>query len=430
MNKTFILINLGCRVNLFESTAITDQLIGLGFKKVDNLQDAQIVILNTCSVTAKADRKCRNYINRIKKSKTLEVFVVIGCFSQINYDYVKFKADITLGNKHKNNIPKLIEQFYKTKTPIVLVEDLSQERKFEEMNKYSFCENTRAIIKIQDGCDFMCSYCLIPYARGRQRSLNHNLVLSTIAKLAKKGFYEIVLTGVNTAGYNDNGYTFYNLLCDINKLKEKFRVRISSIEPFQISKEIIDLICTNKQRWCQHFHLCLQSANDIVLKEMHRKYTFIFFEKLCEYIRSVNPLVSITTDYIVGYCNESDQLFNDSINNLILIHPDFMNIFPYSLRPKTIDNFKNNIVSEIQKHKRLNQITKLSHLWTNDYLRQFLNKTVEVYFENSKRAKIQCGHSQYFFKVNVFEKNNLHTQVHNVLITKINENNEVFGKII
>ena len=246
--KTFSCINLGCRVNLFEITAIIDHLTNNGFEYVEDYKKSDICIINTCTVTARADSKCRNMIHRIDNLENNEVLVIMGCYSQINYQYINLQGDIILGNKYKNQLPELIYEFSKTHKKIIKVDDLSQERAFEELPVYSFCENTRAVIKIQDGCDFMCSYCLIPFARGRQRSLEHKKILDTIVDLVNKGFYEIVLTGVNTAGYKDQDYSFYDLLCDIDKLPGNFRVRISSIEPFQISKKIINLITKNQNR--------------------------------------------------------------------------------------------------------------------------------------------------------------------------------------
>ena len=425
--KTFSCINLGCRVNLFEITAIIDQMINNGFEYVEDYKKSDICIINTCTVTSRADSKCRNMINRIAKLENNEVLVIMGCYSQINYQ--NLQGDIILGNKYKNQLPELIYEFYETHKKIIKVDDLSQERAFEELPVYSFCENTRAVIKIQDGCDFMCSYCLIPFARGRQRSLEHKKILDTIVDLVNKGFYEIVLTGVNTAGYKDQDYSFYDLLCDIDKLPGNFRVRISSIEPFQISKKIINLITKNQNRWVQEFHLCLQSANDEILKAMNRKYTIKQFIELCEYIRSKNPLASITTDYIVGYNNETDEIFDDCVNNLKIINFAYMNIFPYSVRQKTRGSFEKNQVDAKTKFARVNQIQKLADACTKKYLDCFINKTVNVWFEHSNSKEFQTGHSEYFFKVYVKTKKNLHDQLHKVLITK-NENNKLFGKII
>lgn len=427
--KTFSCINLGCRVNLFEITAIIDQMINSGFKYVKDYKKSNICIINTCTVTSRADSKCRNLINRISKLENNEVLVIIGCYSQINYQYINCQGDIILGNKYKNQLPKLICNFYKNHQQIIKVDDLSQERTFEELPVYSFCENTRAVIKIQDGCDFMCSYCLIPFARGRQRSLGHKKILDTIIDLVDKGFYEIVLTGVNTAGYKDQDYSFYDLLSDIDKLPGNFRVRISSIEPFQISKKIINLVTKNKNRWVQEFHLCLQSANDEILKAMNRKYTVKQFIELCNYIRLKNPIASITTDYIVGYNNETDEIFKDSIKNLKIINFAYMNIFPYSVRQRTKGSFEKNQVEAKTKFTRVKKIQILADACTKKYLDCFINKTVNVWFEHNNSKEIQSGHSEYFFKVYVKTKKNLHSQLLKVLITK-NENNKLFGKIV
>ena len=427
LKKSFSCINLGCRVNLFETTAITDNLVKSGFIFTKDYKKADICIINTCTVTARADRKCRNIINRVRKY--VEVLVIIGCYSQINTKYVSCHGDIVLGNKYKNMLPKLINDFYKTKKQIVKVENLSQDRNFEELPIYSFCENTRAIVKIQDGCDFMCSYCLIPYARGRQRSLNHNKILKIIEDLVDKKFYEIVLTGVNTAGYKDIDYSFYDLLKDINKLSGNFRVRISSIEPFQINKKIIDLITTNKNRWVQEFHLCLQSADDKILKAMNRKYSIKDFYNLCKYIRSKNPLASITTDYIVGYNNETDAIFNNCLKNLKKINFAFMNIFPYSIRKNTRGSFESGQVDQKIKFNRVKKIQDLANKCTKNYLDNFINKKVKVWFENSNIKNVQVGHSEYFFKVYVKANKKLNNQLHYVFITK-NINNQLFGKLV
>ena len=220
--KTFGLINLGCRVNLFESTVIIDQMIKSDFSYVKDYKNADIVIINTCSVTSRADRKSRYFINKICNLKQHPILVVAGCYSQINANQIKEEtnASIIIGNKYKNKIPELIKEYMQNKKQIVLIDNLFKETKMEEFPTFSFCENTRAVIKIQDGCNFMCSYCLIPFSRGRQRSLNHNTILASINELIKANFYEIILTGVNTAGYLDeNNYTFFDLFLKFPKFE-------------------------------------------------------------------------------------------------------------------------------------------------------------------------------------------------------------------
>lgn len=245
--KTFFTINLGCKVNLFETNAITYQLVQHGFKHVDDINKANIVLINTCSVTNKADAKSRNMINRAKHAKLKPIVLVMGCFSQVNKEWFKQnKVEIVVGCKCKNKIVDFLTKYLKDHKPIIKID--KSIKTFEEFGCFKHLDNTRAFLKIQDGCNFFCNYCLIPYCRGRQRAMKHLHVLKSIKQYVKEGYREIVLTGVNTAGYKDGKYAFYNLLKDIDKLPGKFRVRISSLEPFQINKKIIDLFANNPQR--------------------------------------------------------------------------------------------------------------------------------------------------------------------------------------
>lgn len=282
-NKKFYTINLGCRSNAYETNCITSDLIKAKAIKTNKISNADICLINTCSVTNKADAKSKYFINKVLRENKKALLVVMGCFSQTNSDYFKdFKNIIVIGNKYKNNIVNLIKEF-KNK-PINKVENFSVLDKFDVFSNISFIDNTRAFLKIQDGCDFMCSYCIIPFSRGRQRSLDHNVIIDEIKELSKN-YKEIVLTGINTAGYLDESKcSFYELLKLINKIPGDFRIRISSIEPFQITKQIIDLI-SNNSRFVQQFHLCLQSGSDSVLKSMNRKYTIKEFISLVNYMR-------------------------------------------------------------------------------------------------------------------------------------------------
>ena len=429
-NKCFNVINLGCRVNLFESTAIIDLMIKAGFKYTRDIKKASIFIINTCTVTMRADRKCRNLISRINKLPNKKVLVLVGCFSQINVEFASQNAEIVLGNKFKSKIPEYVMQYNKEHARIIKVIDISKERSFEDFGEHAFCENTRPTIKIQDGCDLMCSYCLIPFARGRKRSLGHTKALSTIANLVKKGFYEIILTGINLVAYDDNGYTFYDLLKDINNLKGNFRIRVSSVEPFNFSYKIADIMTANPNRFVQDYHICLQNANNDVLKSMNRKYTVKDFAALVKYIKSKNPYASITTDYIVGYKSETEQRHKDSLKNLDQMKLSFVNIFPYSERPKTVGSRIKSEVSDIDKSRRVKEVTLLCNKNTRKYLNKFINKIVTVYFEQSKEKDFQVGHSQYFFRVYVKTKKNLHTQVHDVKVIKIDKDNRVIGKLV
>lgn len=429
MLKTFYIINLGCRVNLYESISIAGQMINCGYKQVKNINNADICIINTCSVTSRADAKSRYFINKANNIKQINLIIVCGCFSQINYEKIIDKAHIIIGNVYKSNITKLIDEYLKKQQKIIKIIEPNLITKYESFPSYSYDNNTKGFIKIQDGCDYMCSYCLIPFARGRQRSVSPEIVISTIEKLINEGIYEIVLTGVNTAGYKYENCSFYDLLKMINELPGDFRVRISSIEPFQISHEIIDLITSNKKRWVQEFHLCLQSAHNKILLSMNRKYTIEQFYELCKYIRTKNKLASISTDYIVGFNNETIDTFNYSIKWLNKIKFSFMNIFPYSQRTLTLSAKKNeNVVDLKTKFIWTKRLQEYANKWTHEYLKKFINKIVTVYFEKSKNNTQPNGYCEYFFKVYVNTKTNLNKKVLPVKIIKL-EGNKLYGKI-
>lgn len=425
-NKKFYTISLGCRANAFETNCISSDLIHAGAQKTKFANDADICIINTCSVTNKADAKSKYFINKILRENQNVLLVVMGCFAQANSDFFKkINNVIVIGNKYKNKVVSLIKE-YKAR-PIIRVESFTNLLEFEKFNNVSFIDNTRAFLKIQDGCNFMCSYCIIPFTRGRQRSLNHKVIIDEINKL-KKNYKEIVLTGINTAGYFDDDYCdFLSLLKLINQIKGDFRIRISSIEPFQISKDIIDLI-SNNPRFVQQFHLCLQSGSDRVLELMNRNYTTQEFKKLCDYIRMKNPNSSITTDYIVGFNSESNNDFKSSIDFLNSVKLSDMHIFPFSLRKYTAISSNKNIVDSKIVKDRIKKISNLNQKLQRNYLRTFLGKKVEVIFEKPKCRNIQSGHSNYFFTVNVKTCRQLHGQKREVIVTKI-ENNSVFGEL-
>lgn len=244
-NQKINLITLGCRVNSCESSAIAHDLKMHGALIVNDLEKATICIINTCCVTSKADAKSRYFINRASRMKNIKLIIVVGCYSQLN-NIDNDKVGIILGAKYKNDLITFIKQYHQEK--IIKIDKFSKLDKFDEYSDSILFSNTRAFLKIQDGCDYMCSYCLIPFARGRQRSLNHNKVISLIKNAVNQGYKEIVLSGVNVAGYNDGKYNFFQLLKAINQLSGSFRVRISSMEPFQIDTSIIDLITSNPSR--------------------------------------------------------------------------------------------------------------------------------------------------------------------------------------
>ncbi|MDR1850826.1 MAG: tRNA (N(6)-L-threonylcarbamoyladenosine(37)-C(2))-methylthiotransferase MtaB [Mycoplasmataceae bacterium] len=427
-NLKFNVISLGCRANIFESNQIIQIGKQNGCVYTENQNGANTVIINTCCVTNRAMSKSKYMVNKVSKLQNVKHIVICGCFSQINQKFIENdKIRLIIGTKYKTQIFDLLKT-YKNKL-ITKVEDIKKEKEFEFCNNSEVCETTRGYLKIQDGCNHNCSYCIIPVARGRQRSLDPTIIVKDIKKMVKNSIKEIVLTGVNTSGYNYEGVSFYDLLKMVDAIKGNFRIRISSLEPFQLNDKIINLLTKNKERFCQAFHICIQSANNEVLKTMNRKYSVEQFVKLCEKIRANSPLASITTDFIVGFPSETTKQFEDSASNLNKIKFANIHIFPFSLHNDTAAAKIKSVCDEKRKHSRYKTIEGFNNIYKKKYLKLFINKTVDVLFEHSKSTSIQSGKSQYFFDVFVLTKKNLQGQMLKVKITKLDEN-KLFGKII
>jgi len=418
--NSFAIHTLGCKVNEYESQAIINDLNTYGINQVDFNDCADLYIINTCSVTNQADLKSRNIILRAKRRNPSAIILVAGCYSQVASKIIaeKIGAHIIIGNKYKNNIISLLEEYFATGNNLIKIDNLRLEKKFENISNTSFLSRTRAFIKIQDGCNFMCSYCIIPFTRGKQRSKDLDLILNEINQFVKNDFKEIVLTGVNTAGYEDeNKNTFYDLLESILTIKGNFRIRISSVEPFQITTKIIDLITTNPQRFCNHWHICLQSGCDKILKSMNRKYSFEEFDLLIKTIRIKSPLVSISTDIIAGYPDETSEDFKTSFDNIKALNFAFLHVFPYSPRKYTSAANLDNINGLIKK-ERVQKLLKLSHDCKIDYLKKFINSEVEVLFEKNNEF-INIGKTSEYFEVMVKHSSSLKNQLLKVKIIKI-----------
>lgn len=423
---TFSIMTLGCKVNTHESNQIANDLMAQGLIQQDFDAKSDIYIINTCSVTNTADSKSRNMINRAIKNNPNAIIIVCGCYSQVASGELKdkLKIDILLGNKYKNNLVNLINEFLaNNENQIVKVDNLLLEKEFEDTKVQEFKNNTRAFLKIQDGCNFMCSYCIIPFTRGRQRCKPHGSILNDINNLLKEGYKEIILTGVNTAGYFDeNNYNFYDLLKDINNINGDFRVRISSVEPFQITDEIIELISKNPQRFAQHWHLCLQSGDAQVLKAMNRHYTPEWFLELVNKIKKINPYVAISTDLICGFPTETDENFANTLDFLKKVGFFKIHVFPYSMRSYTPAARMKQIHDNL-KTERVKKVIELEKELYKDYLKKFVNRTVKVIFEkDQENSQYYVGHSSEFFPVYVKKSEFDHdpqNELHDIIIDKI-----------
>ena len=400
--KSFLVVNLGCKVNAYESDAIANLLEDKGFYLDSNSPD--LIVVNTCSVTATSDSKSRQKIRHLIKLHPKAIVCVMGCYSQMNAleaSQIEGVA-VVIGTKYRDKLVDFALEYEKTQTKIVKVEDSNQKCEYENLVVYNFYQNTRAYLKIQDGCNNFCSYCIIPYTRGRVRSKEKELILKEAQTLVDKGYFELVLTGIHTGAYGvefDN-YNFYNLLSDlIAKVKGLKRLRISSIEINELTDEIIELIKTNKII-VNHLHIPIQSGCSDTLKRMNRKYDLEKFEERIKYIKENIEDISITTDVIVGFPNESEEEFNTTYNSLKRIGFSRLHVFPFSSREGTVAcNMKGQIHGSVKK-ERVNRLILLSKELEKDYYTKHINKVVEVLFEENKDGYFK-GYTTNYIKVKV-----------------------------
>ena len=331
---TFAIHTFGCKVNIYESEYVTNLLLSNNYKMLDfnSDEEADIYIINTCTVTNEADKKDRKLIHTTRSNHKDSILIVMGCYSQLNPNDID--ADIIIGNKYKSGIISLIDDFKKNKKKIVKVNDITKIN-FEDMYINRFLTHTRAFVKIQDGCNAFCAYCAIPYARGGIRSKDFDKVIDEVSNLVNNGYKEIVLTGIHTGRYGIEKHTnLEKLLRELVNIKGIFRIRLSSIEINEITDGIIDLI-KNNDIMAKHLHIPLQSGSNTILENMNRLYDKETFMSKIEHIRNEIPDISITTDLILGFPGETDELYNETLDTLRKINFTKIHTFPYSKRNGT-----------------------------------------------------------------------------------------------
>lgn len=373
----FYIYTLGCKVNSYESTVMRENLLRNNFIEGNEL-DSDIYIINTCTVTNTSDNKSLKTIRHVLNNRKNSIVVAVGCMSQVNSKLLDdLDVSIVLGNSGKSRIVEYINEFIKNKKKIVDIKDIMNE-KFEDMCLENF-NKTRALVKIEDGCENYCSYCIIPYSRGKVRSKDKDVVLKEISDLVEQGHKEIVLTGIHTGHYGSdlNNYNFSKLLKDIENIKGLERLRISSIEITELDDEFMDTLRSSKII-VDHMHIPLQSGSDTILKSMNRKYDTKYFIDKINKIRSIRPDISITTDVIVGFPGETDGFFNETIETIKKIRFSKIHVFPFSLRKGTeAENIPNHI-DDVTKKKRVKELIELSKELEIEYFNKFKGK--EVYF--------------------------------------------------
>ncbi len=418
--KYFKVVNLGCKVNAYESDAIANLLEDKGYILSDDSPD--LIVVNTCSVTATSDSKSRQKIRHLIKEHPEAIVCVMGCYSQMNAKEASEidGVGVVIGTKYRDKILDYALEYEKTGKKIINIEDSALEKKFENLVVYNFYQNTRAYLKIQDGCNNFCSYCIIPYTRGRVRSKDTDLVIKEAQLLVNRGYKELVLTGIHTGAYGiefDN-YTFFDLLKDlVTKVDGLERLRISSIEINELTDEILDLI-SNNNIIVNHLHVPIQSGCSETLKRMNRKYDVSRFEERINAIKSKIKDISLTTDVIVGFPQESDEEFNTTYQTLKRIGFSRLHVFPFSSRKGTVaSNMKGHINGNIKK-ERVNRLISLSKELEKEYYSRFLNSELEVLFEENKDGFYK-GYTTNYIKVSVSSEQDLKGKFKKVKLIEI-----------
>lgn len=392
---------LGCKVNTYESEYIINELKKNNFEigEFDDIND--IYIINTCTVTNNSDSKSRKMIRHARKLNKDACIVALGCFIEYNKKTIEElmpEIDIIIGNKDKSIIVDLIKDYMINHKKINDLKDNFDES-FEDMFIDNYNTRTRAFVKIQDGCENFCSYCIIPKVRGKCRSKDKDIVIKEIETLVKNGYKEIILTGIHTGNYGvDKNTTFANLLKEIVKINGLKRLRISSIEATELTDEVLDIIKDNKVI-VNHFHIPIQSGSDKVLKIMNRKYNIEYFKSIIDKIRKISPDVSITTDIIAGHPGENDEEFKNTLENIKKINFSKLHVFPYSARNDTPSSRLAQIPDYIKK-EQTDKLLALSNKLEIAYMKKFLNKNLEVLFETSKDG-YSYGHTTNYLTIKV-----------------------------
>lgn len=423
----FGIYTLGCKVNAYESEFVSSNLVKNGYILNDFNSVNDIYIINTCTVTNNSDSKSRKIIRKVRRENPNACIVAMGCFVEYKKEKIKEilpEVDIIIGNKEKSKIKYLIEEYLNNKKQLIKVYD-NFDQYFEDMFIDYYKSKTRAFVKVQDGCENFCSFCIIPKVRGKCRSKKIDVAINEIKTLVNNGFKEIVLTGIHTGNYGvDLGTNFATLLREVLKIEGLKRLRISSIEITELTDEVLDII-KNNDIIVNHLHIPVQSTSNKVLKLMNRKYKIDYFINKVNYIRSIKKDISITTDIIAGHPGEDEEEFKTVLDNCQKIGFSKLHVFPYSIRDNTRSKEMEQIPDKVKKEHTM-KLLQLSKCLELEYMNKFIGKTLEVLFESSDEES-SYGHTTNYLEVKVKGKVQ-HSTFSNVLIEKI-EYPYVSGKI-
>ena len=434
MSKVVRFVTLGCKVNQYETNAMAQKFLEKGYQIIEEItpenEDIKpdICIINTCTVTNMSDRKSRQMLRRMKEKNPSTIVVAVGCYAQVaKKELAKIpEIDLVLGNNEKVEIVKFVEEYINNHINNVELDDVMYSKEFSDFGNVTYTEKTRAVIKIQDGCDRFCSYCIIPYARGRVRSRKPENIILEITQIASKGIKEVVITGIHIASYGKDfamskdskltNYRLIDLLEEINEIQGIQRIRLGSIEPLLITVEFVERL-KKLEKICHHFHLSLQSGCDETLKRMNRRYTTEQFKEIVRLLRGAYSDVNLTTDIIVGFPGETDEEFNKTYQFLKEIKFYKMHIFKYSPRKGTKAAVMPNQINGDIKEERSKKLIELSDRNEIEYNKSYIGKNVEVLFEEEKDGMYK-GHTQNYIMVYCQSKEKLDNKIIDVVCEK------------
>ena len=421
MSKKVALHNLGCKVNAYEVEAMQQLLEQAGYEIVPFQEGADVYLINTCTVTNIADRKSRQMLHKAKKMNPEAIVVATGCYAQTDTEKLKAdtSVDLILGNNQKNRIVEVLAEYEKEHAKKACVIEINKTKEYEELSIDHTAEHVRAYIKVQDGCNQFCTYCIIPYARGRVRSRKIQEILEEVKALAAKGYKEVVLTGIPLSSYGidfkeaDERQTLLSLIQAVHSVEGIERIRLGSLEPRIITREFMEGI-SGLSKVCPHFHLSLQSGCQKTLENMNRRYTAEEYAQKCSLIREYYPVPALTTDVIVGFPMESEADFEESFEFVKNIHFYETHIFKYSRRQGTRAAEMEGQVDEAVKTERSHKLIQLGKEKKQKYMESFLGQQVEILFEET--AKIQgeeywIGYTKEYLKVAAKSKENLENRI-------------------
>lgn len=429
--KRIAINTLGCKLNFAESSTVGRQFISKGFEIVPFHDKADIYLINTCSLSHRAERECRQIIRSAVKRSPDAYIIVFGCYSQLQPEQIASinGVDLVLGTKEKFEIFKYVDIFQKNNYPKIFVSDVEELNDFGLAYSGDVDNRTRAFLKVQDGCDYKCSYCTIPLARGSSRSQTIEDSVSQMRILAEKGFKEVIISGVNVGDYGKNASEdLLFLLKSFSKVDGIERIRISSVEPNLLTEDLINYIL-GSDKFCNHFHIPLQSGSDEILKLMMRRYSVKDYKKVIEYIKLQNTEAGIGADVIVGFPGESEKYFEDTYEYLRDLPISYLHVFTYSERPNTSALKYGNVVEPRIRFFRNKKLRILSKKKKYHFHSQFVDKIMSVLFEGKMKDGLITGLTGNYIRIKTQPSENVVNEIVDTLIVKINED-ECEGKII